>query len=190
MQSDKKFLVIALVVLMSISGAHAGVNFFVSQPQPWYVPVPMPVVAVPAPATVGFSVGIPLGDPEEGAPTLGLSVDVPLVEPAPIIVNPVVRPRPVIVTRTIQPTYIDSVCRDDEDRRYWRIYNNTNKDIQVMSKTESKLIKPGQSRKLDHSTSFTLKVTDGDQKIRVRTTRHTLYVAFNNEQSLKICADQ
>lgn len=178
----KLFSAFAISALAGNACAHSSFNLFVG-PQPYYVPAPMPIIPAPS---VGFSMGIPLGDPCDGAPTLGLSVDVPLVQPAPIV-QPVIRTRPVMVTRMAQPVYIDSVCRDSEDRRYWRIYNNTDSSIQVMSKTESKVIEPGQSRKLDHSSSFTLKVTDGDQKIRVRTTHHTLSIQYDQEDALKVC---
>lgn len=182
MKSMKLFTAIALATIASTAAARSSFNLFLG-PQPCYYPAPMPFFPAPAP-TVGFSMRIPLGDPCDGAPTLGFSVDVPLVEP---VVHRVVRPRPVMVTRSVEPVYVDSLCRDTEDKRYWRIYNDTDRSIQVISKTESKEIAPGESRKLDHSTSFTLKVTDGDQKIRVRTTHHTLSIRLDQDEDLKIC---
>lgn len=174
------FFVCGMVLISN--GMYAGFGVFFPS-QPFYYPAPVTYFPAPAPASVGFSLGIPLGDPCEGAPTLGLSVDVPLVDP---IVQPCIRTRPILATRVARPVYIDSICRDNEDRRYWRIYNNTDVAIQVMSKTESKTIEPGQSRKLDHSTSFTLKISDGEQKIRIRTTRHALSIEFDENDALKV----
>lgn len=182
MKSMKLFSIIALATLASSAIARSSFNLFFG-PQPYYVPAPMPFFPAPTPS-LGFSMGIPLGDPCDGAPTLGLSVDVPLV--APVVHRRVVH-RPVMVTHYEEPVYVDTTCRDNEDKRYWRIHNNTDSQITVMSNSATKTIEPGQSCKLDHSSSFTLRITDGDQKIRLRATTHTLSVQFNREGDLKVC---
>jgi hypothetical protein len=192
MKSMNLFSAIALACLTSIACARTSFNLFLG-PQPCYYPVmPMPVIPAPMPApSVGFSVGIPLGDPCDGAPTLGFSVSAPLFEPV-VPVIPVVRTRPVVVHRPVavhhyeEPVYVETVCRDDEDRSYWRIYNNTNASIKVMSNSATKTIEPGQSCKLDHSTSFSLRITDGDQKIKLKTTHHALNVQCNRDGDLKV----
>ena len=181
MKSMKFFSIVALATLASTAAARSSFNLFLG-PQPCYYPAPMPFFPAPAPS-VGFSMGIPLGDPCDGAPTLGFSVDVPLVQP---VVHRVVHRRPVMVTHYEEPVYVDTVCRDNEDHRYWRIYNHTDSEITVMSNSATRTIEPGESCKLDHSSSFTLRITDGDQKIRLRTTHHTLNIQFNRDGDLKV----
>jgi hypothetical protein len=180
----KLLSLIVLATLASVASARSSFNLFFGS-QPCYYPAPMPFFPAPAPS-LGFSMGIPLGDPCDGAPTLGFSVDVPLVAPAPVVHRRVIH-RPVVVTHYEEPVFVDTVCRDNEDKRYWRIHNNTDSQITVMSSSATKTIEPGNSCKLDHSSSFTLKITDGDQKIRLRATHHTLSVQFNREGDLKVC---
>jgi len=183
MKHIKLLPILVLTTLATTLSARSHFGFFFGAPQTCYVPAPMPYFPAPAPS-IGFSMGIPLGDPCDGAPTLGFSVDVPLVEP---VVHHVVRPRPMVVSRVVEPVYVEhTVCRDNEDRRYWRIYNQTDRTIWVMSKSETKAIQPGDSRKLDHSTSFSLKITDGEQKIKVRTTLHTLQIRVDSDDDLKV----
>lgn len=181
MKCMKLLSIVALATLASTATARSSFNLFFG-PQPCYYPAPMPFFPAPAP-TLGFSMGIPLGDPCDGAPTLGFSLDVPLAQP---VVHRVVRPAPVVVTRYEEPMYVDTVCRDNEDKRYWRIYNNTDAEITVMSNSATRIIEPGESCKLDHSSSFTLRITDGDQKIRLKATYHTLNVQFNRDGDLKV----
>lgn len=177
----KLFSIVALATLASTATARSSFNLFLG-PQPCYYPASIPLFPAPTP-TMGFSMGIPLGNPCDGAPTLGFSVDVPLAQP---VVHRRVVHRPVMMTRYEEPIYVDTVCRDNEDKRYWRIHNNTDTEITVMSNSATRIIESGDSCKLDHSNSFTLRITDGDQKIRLRTTHHTLNVQFNRDGDLKV----
>jgi hypothetical protein len=181
MKSGKLLGIVALATLANIATARSSFNLFFGSP--CYYPAPMPLFPAPTPS-VGFSMGIPLGDPLDGAPTLGFSVDVPLMQP--VVSRRVVHHRPVVITGHEEPLYVETIYTDNEDKCYWRIYNNTDTQITVKSNSATKTIQPGQSGKLDHSSSLILRITDGDQKIRLKTDHHTLAVQFNREGDLKV----
>ena len=120
---------------------------------------PAPVVAPVVPvAHVGF--GVPISD---CGPNVGFGFTVPLVAR-------------------------QEVCLDDADCSYWKIYNDTDLPVRVTNRGgDTKVIQPGQVRKLSHARSLRLKVrADGIERI-VRTNSHRLSIRFGQDDA--ICID-
>lgn len=116
-------------------------------------------VRQPAPmplAHVGF--GVPLSD--EG-PSIGLGFSIPLGD--------------------------SSANLDDEGKPYWRIFNDTNRDIRVSnSQGDTKVIRPGESRKLSHARSFKLKIRAPGLERDIKTRSHRVSVRLNTYETIAV----
>lgn len=116
-------------------------------------------VAVAPVAHVGF--GIPFSD---CGPSVGLGFSIPLGG--------------------------REVCLDDADCSYWKIYNDTDMPVRVTNRAgDSKVIEPGETRKLSHSMSFKLRIRVDGMERSVRSSSHYLSVRLNRHGDIRVDAE-
>lgn len=156
---NKKLLIVPLFTLLAVAPAHAFWNFGFSfgDPRPVCVTRVAPVVSVAPVAHVGF--GVPVSD---CGPSIGLGFSIPLVS--------------------------RDVCLDDANCSYWKIYNDTDMLVRVTNRSgDSKVIKPGEHRRLSHASSFKLKIRVDGMERSVRSQSHRLSISLDDCDN--ICVD-
>lgn len=159
---NKKLLILPLFTLMAVAPANAFWNFgfsFGDCPRPVRVARVVPVAPVAPVAHVGF--GFPVSD---CGPSVGIGFTVPLVR--------------------------KDACLDDAGCSYWKIYNDTDMPVRVTNRAgESKVIKPGQYRRLSHASSFKLKVCVDGEECSVKSRSHRLSINLDACDNICVTAE-